>query len=479
VSDAAGARPVEVAVVGGGISGLAAAHRVRERQPAARVVVLEGADRLGGAVWTERVPGYVLEGGADSFLTEKPWGMDLARRLGLASRLIQTRDEQRRTFVVHGGTLHPLPEGFLMMAPTQLGPLVTSRLFSPLGKLRMALDLVLPRRTATTDESLDAFVRRRLGREALERAAQPLVGGIYTADPTRLSLAATMPRFIEMERAHRSLILAMRRQAKATARKDSGARWSLFASFRDGMQTLVDALAQRLPEGALRLGTRVVALERLARGGWRLALQGGGGLDATSVVLATPAFVTADLVRPLDAGLADRLASIRHASSAIVTLAYPRAQIAHRLDGFGFVVPAIEGRSIIAGSFSSVKFAGRAPADVVLMRVFVGGALAEHLATLPDDELLAIARRELGALLGASGDPVLVRVARHLRAMPQYDLGHLERVAAIEDGIARLGGVAVAGNAYRGVGVPDCIHSGERAVDVLLGAVPEHERTSR
>jgi oxygen-dependent protoporphyrinogen oxidase len=468
----------DVAVVGGGITGLAAAHRVREREPGARVVVLEAAHRLGGAVWTERIPGYVLEGGADSFLTEKPWGMALARRLGLEPRLIRTRDEQRRTFVVHDGRLHPLPEGFLMMAPTRLGGLLGSRLFSTRGKLRMALDLVLPRRAATDDESLDAFVRRRLGREALERAAQPLVGGIYTADPTRLSLAATMPRFLEMERAHRSLILAMRRQAKAAAGKDSGARWSLFASFRDGMQTLVDALAQRLPEGAVRLGAGVAALERTPSGTWRIGLRAGGSVHARRVVLATPAFVTADLVRSFDAALADHLARIRHASSAIVTLAYPRAQIAHALDGFGFVVPAIEGRSIIAGSFSSVKFAGRAPADVALMRVFLGGALAEHLAALPDDELLATARRELGELLGATGEPVLVRVARHRNAMPQYDLGHLERVAAIEAAVTRLGGLAVAGNAYRGVGIPDCIHSGERAVDVLLAA-PASERTSR
>ncbi len=458
----------DVVVIGGGIAGLAAAHRVRERDPAARVTLLEASDRLGGAVWTDRVPGFLIEGGADSFLTEKPWAMDLALRLGLEGRLIRTRDEQRRTFVVHAGALHPLPEGFLMMAPTKLAPLLASRLFSPAGKLRMALDLVLPRRSARGDESLDAFVRRRLGREALERAAQPLVGGIYTADPTRLSLAATMPRFVEMERKHRSIILAMWRQAKAAARSDSGARWSLFASFADGMQTLVDALARCLPEGAVRLATRATGLARTATGGWRLALGSGEAIDASHIVVATPAFVTAELVRPLDATLADQLASIRYVSSAIVTLAYARAQVPHPLDGFGFVVPAVEGRRIIAGSFSSVKYAGRAPADHALFRVFMGGAMAEHLATLPDDELVSVARAELGALLGVTGEPGLVRVARHTRAMPQYDLGHLERVTAIEAAVDRLGGLALAGNAYRGVGIPDCIHSGERAVDAFF-----------
>jgi oxygen-dependent protoporphyrinogen oxidase len=332
----------------------------------------------------------------------------------------------------------------------------------------MALDLVLPRRAATDDESLDAFVRRRLGAEALQRAAQPLVGGIYTADPTRLSLAATMPRFLEMERTHRSLILAMRRQAKAAARKDSGARWSLFASFAGGMQTLVDALAQRLPEGAVRLGARVDALARGIDGGWRVATAAGETIDAAHVVVTLPAYVTAALLRPHDAQLAELLAGIRYASSAIVTLAYARDQIAHPLDGFGFVVPAIERRQIIAGSFSSVKYDGRAPRGHVLLRAFVGGALADDLAHLPDTELVAIAERELGDLLGIRGTPTLVRIARHARAMPQYDLGHLARVAAIEAAVARLGGLALAGSAYRGVGIPDCVHGGEGAVDPLF-----------
>jgi oxygen-dependent protoporphyrinogen oxidase len=458
----------DVVIVGGGIAGLAAAHRVRERDPACRVTVLEASERLGGSVGTEHVQGFLVEHGADSFLTEKPWAMDLARRLGLTERLVRTRDDRRRTFVVRDGRLHALPEGFLMMAPTQLWPIVTSDLFSLGGKLRMALDLVLPRRTATDDESLDAFVRRRLGAEALERAAQPLVGGIYTADPTRLSLAATMPRFIEMERTHRSIILAMWRQAKAAARKDSGARWSLFASFAGGMQTLVDALAQRLPEGAVRLGTRVDALTRDIGGGWRVATAGGETLGAAHVVVTLPAYATAALLRPHDSELADRLASIRYASSAIVTLAYARDQIAHPLDGFGFVVPAIERRQIIAGSFSSVKYDGRAPAGQVLLRAFVGGALADDLAHLPDTDLVGIAERELGDLLGIRGRPTLVRIARHARAMPQYDLGHLGRVEEIEAAVAQLDGLGLAGSAYRGVGIPDCVHSGERAVDTIF-----------
>jgi oxygen-dependent protoporphyrinogen oxidase len=466
-----------VVVVGGGISGLAAAHHVLElaaaRGERLPVTLLEAGTRVGGAIASERVDGFLVEAGADSFLTEKPWALALCRRLGLEDRLITTRDERRRTFVVRDGRLHPLPEGFLLLAPTRLWPLVTSGLFSWSGKLRMACDLVLPRGAARGDESLAGFVTRRLGREALDRVAQPLVGGIYTADPERLSLAATMPRFLEMERRDRSVILAMRRQGRARAAApnagaDSGARWSLFVSFADGMQTLVDALARRLPEGALRLGARVQAVESLADG-WRLLLDDGGELRAARCVLATPAFVTAGLVRPFDAALAGELAAIGYASSATVTLAFERAAVPHPLDGFGFVVPAVEGRSLIACSFSSVKYAGRAPADAVLLRVFCGGALATEMMALSDDALTEAARRELAALLGITAAPRLVRVHRHARAMPQYEVGHLARLRRIDDRVAAHRGLALAGNAYRGVGVPDCVASGEAAAARVLG----------
>jgi oxygen-dependent protoporphyrinogen oxidase len=465
-----------IVVVGGGIAGLAAAHRALElaaaRDARVRVTLLEAGPRLGGTIASERTGGFLVESGADSFLTEKPWALALCRRLGIEDRLVRTRDEARRTFVVHAGRLYPLPEGFLLLAPTRLWPLVTSGLFTWRGKLRMGLDLVLPRGGPPEggDESLARFVRRRLGREALERVAQPLVGGIYAADPERLGLAATMPRFLEMERRHRSVILAMRRQARAASGAESGARWTLFASFADGMQTLVDALASRLPEGAVRLGARAVAIEPTREGGWRVALAGGGTVAADGVVVATPAFVAAELARGTDPALADALAAIRYASSAAVTLGYDRDAVPHALDGFGLVVPAIERRTLIACSFASVKYAGRAPAGGVLLRVFCGGALAEATAAIADAELVETARRELRELLGVVAAPRLVRVARHPRAMPQYDVGHLARVAAIEAAVARHRGLALAGSAYRGVGVPDCVHGGERAAEALLGA---------
>ncbi len=466
--------PVRVVVVGGGIAGLAAAHRLveqaGERGRPLDLAVCEASGRLGGSIRTERTPdGFLIEAGPDSFVSEKPWGLALAERIGLGPRLRRTDDRYRRTYVVRDGRLHPLPEGFLLLAPARLAPLVGSPLFSWGGKLRMALDLVLPRRPADGDESLASFVTRRLGREALERIAEPLVAGIYTAAPERLSLAATMPRFLALEREHRSLILGLRRSAAAReVRGASGARWSLFVTLADGMGELVDALAARLPAGAVRLGVPAAALER-ADGRFAVRLADGRALPADGVILAGEAPRMARLVDALDPELGRRLGGIRYASSATVTLAYPRAAIRHPLDGFGFVVPRCEGRAMLACTFSSVKYPARAPGDAALLRVFLGGARGEAVLERDDAALIALAAAEVGALLGIGGPPRLARVARHPASMPQYEVGHLDRVAAIEARLAAWPGLAVAGAAYRGVGIPDCVRSGELAAERVLG----------
>jgi oxygen-dependent protoporphyrinogen oxidase len=464
---------MRLVVVGGGITGLAAAHRAvevaRERGRALDLTLLEGTDRLGGTIETERRDGFLVECGPDSFISEKPWALALCRRLGLESRLVRTDDRYRSAFVVHGGRLHPLPEGFQMMAPTRLAPLLASPLFSWRGKARMAMDLVLPR-GGDPDESLGGFVRRRLGREALERVAQPLIAGIYTADPDSLSLAATMPRFLEMERRDRSVILAMRRAgraAPAAAQGSSGARWSLFVTFADGMEALIHALAARLPPGAVRLKERVTGMERRGEG-WRLVTGDGGAVEAEAVVLATEAHQAARLLRPLDPGLAHLLEGIPYASSATVTLGYRRADIAHALDGFGFVVPQAERRPIIACTFSSVKYPGRAPEGGVLLRVFLGGAMNEAALEADDASLVATARTQLAELLGARGEPLFGRVSRHVKAMPQYQVGHLARVEAIESAARRHPGLTLVGGAYRGVGISDCVRSGEAGAEALV-----------
>lgn len=465
---------MRLAIVGGGITGLAAAHRAvelaRERDLALELTLLEGADRLGGTIQTERRDGFLVECGPDSFISEKPWALDLCRRLGVEHRLMRTDDRHRSAFVVVGGRLHALPEGFQLMAPTRLAPLLASPLFSWRGKARMALDLVLPR-GGDRDESLGAFVRRRLGREALERVAQPLIGGIYTADPDSLSLAATMPRFLEMERRHRSVILAMRRAGRAAPAERagvSGARWSLFVTFADGMEEMVHTLAGRLPPGSVRLKERVAAAER-RDGGWRLVTTDGAAVDADAVIVAAEAYQAARLLRRLDPGLGHLLEGIPYASSATVTLAYRRVDITHPLDGFGFVVPRIEKRPVIAATFSSVKYPARAPEGMALLRVFVGGALDEGALAADDAALVATARGQLAELLGARGEPLFSRVSRYWKAMPQYEVGHITRVDAIEAATGRHPGLALAGGAYRGVGIADCVHSGEEAAQRLLG----------
>jgi oxygen-dependent protoporphyrinogen oxidase len=465
---------LKLVVVGGGITGLAAAHRAvevaRERSTELELTLVEARDRLGGTIATEQAGGFLVEGGPDSFLSEKPWALALCRRLGVEHRLVRTDDRFRKVFVWRAGRLHALPDGFQLLAPTKLGPFVRSGLFSWRGKLRMALDLVMPRGTSD-DESLGAFVRRRLGREALERVAQPLVAGIYTADPDDLSLTATMPRFSELERRERSIILGLwRANRRAPQTGTSGARWSLFVTFQSGMEEMVSSIASRLPPGAVRLKHRVDGVERSGRG-WKVVGGLGPALETDHVIVAAESYTASRLLRYVDPALATLLGEIPYASSATVSFGYRRAEIPHALDGFGIVVPQTERRSVFACTFSSVKYPGRAPEGHVLLRCFVGGALNEGILESDDSALIAGARNELRELLGITGEPVLSRVTRWTKAMPQYHVGHAGRVETIERCAAAHPGLHLAGGAYRGVGIADCVRSGEAAAEQVFGAV--------
>jgi oxygen-dependent protoporphyrinogen oxidase len=370
----------------------------------------------------------------------------------------------------------PVPDGFVLMAPHRLAPMLTTPVLSWRGKFRLLLDLFIPRRDDETEESLASFVRRRLGREALDRLVQPLVAGIYTADPTNLSLKATLPRFLAMEREHRSLILAACREARRgegeLARRASGARYGMFVTLDEGMDGLPAALAASLPASAIRLGTavrRVIRNEPVSP--WLVELLDGPPLEADAVILATEAHAAARLLDVQDPALALQLRAIPYASSLIVNVAYRRDQIQHPLDGFGAVVPAIEGRSILAVSFLSVKFPNRAPAGTVLLRVFVGGATHPEFFDLDDAAVGELVQRELRELIGASGAPLLLEVGRHPRSMPQYILGHLDRVATIRRRLARHPRLYLAGIAFDGVGIPDCIHAAETTADTVLEAL--------
>jgi oxygen-dependent protoporphyrinogen oxidase len=450
------------------------------------VILLESSGRLGGTIATYCQDGLLMEQGPDCFLSAKPWSVRLCEELGLGDELISTTSQYRQSFIVRAGRLVPVPQGFYLMVPGSWRSLLSTPVFSWRGKVRMALDLIVPRRTTTDDESLAQFVTRRLGREALERMAQPMVGGIYTADPQYLSMRATMPQFLEMEQRHGSLIRAMlqkqRSASSATPAGTSGARYGLFVSFRHGMQTLVETLAARLPDGTVRLSTPVRRLQHSAETRrWLVHLDQQPALAADAVCMSLPAPQAGQLLHAVDDTLATALQAIPYASSAIVNLVCGRAQVAHPLDGMGFVVPAIEQRALLACSFSSVKFAGRAPQEQVLLRAFVGGALQQEQLAHSDAEIQQDVVHDLRQLLGLTGAPLAISVTRHLAAMPQYHVGHLDRVAHIASRLAHYPGLELAGNAYHGVGIPDCIHSAEKAAQTLLAylgvVVTQHRET--
>jgi oxygen-dependent protoporphyrinogen oxidase len=461
-----------IAVVGGGISGLAAAHRLLELAPAAQVSLIEASERLGGALQTTSRDGFLIEHGADMFTTKEPWAVDLCRRIGFESELIGVNASHRQALVAHRGRLKKIPAGFSLMSPTRIWPIVTTSLLGPLGKLRLAREPLIPARRAGADESLADFARRRLGRQAYERLVQPIVGGIYTADPERLSMRAALPQFVEMEEHHGSVIraaLADRREGRAD-RQASGARYQLFVAPRRGMSSLVEALASRIPATSIELSTRVESIER--RGSeWRLRISGREERAFDALILASGAAEAARLLQAPAPDLARELSAIEHASSVVVARGYRRESIAHALDAFGAVVPLVEKRKILAISFSSVKFAGRAPEGCVLLRIFVGGACQPELNELADEDLSALIDRELAELIGTRGEPLFEQFFRWRKAMPQYHVGHLDRVARIESLVAALPGLKFAGASLRGVGIPFCIRSGEKAVEAIVNRI--------
>jgi oxygen-dependent protoporphyrinogen oxidase len=476
VSDIASRK--QVVVIGGGITGLTTCYRLH-RQASARslpldILLLEAGGRLGGLLATTYEQEVLLEHGPDCFITNKPWGVQLCEELELQGDMIGTTTEHRRSFIVRRDKLRPVPQGLYLMVPGSFWSFAASPIMSWRGKLRMGLDLVLPRRVPPAegdeeDESLAQFVTRRLGREALERVAQPMVGGIYTADPAKLSLRATMPHFLDMEQRHGSLIRALRHHQRQAAQQGaSGPRYGLFTSFRHGMQTLVDRLQSCLPADMIRLQTRVVGIEHQAEtSAWIIRLEGQPSIKADAVCLALPAPKASSLLNAVDAGLAAEM-QIPYASSAIMNMVLRRRDVAHPLNGMGFVVPAVENRALIACSFSSVKFAGRAPEHQVLLRAFVGGAMHQEQFEQSDEEIQRAVLHDLRQLLGVSGEPLHVSLRRWPQSMAQYHLGHLQRVARIESHVSRLSGLVLAGNAYHGVGVPDCIRSGNEAAQALL-----------
>jgi protoporphyrinogen/coproporphyrinogen III oxidase len=447
-----------VVVIGGGITGLAAARRLADA--GVSFLLLEASHRLGGKIVTERTGGFTIEGGPDCFLASKPDGVGLVRQLGLEERLCTTDPAHRGTFVRRGDTLHRLPEGLTGLVPTRIVPLLTTRTLSLLGRARAGLEALLPARPAPGDETIAAFARRRFGREAYDWLIEPLLSGIYAGDGEQLSLAATFPILAQLERRSGSVLRAM-------AQRKSPAPAGGFVTLTGGLGELIDALAKRLPRDRIRLDAPVTAVER-SGAAYRVRTADGSMIACDRAILALPAPAAARVIAPLDVRIERELAGIPFVSTATVSLAFAPGATGRRLDGYGFVSPRAAGGPVVAGTWTSNKFPGRAPTGATLVRFFIGRASHEGVTEQADDQLIALARTELRRLYGVTATPALTRVYRWPRSMPQYVVGHLERLERLDQLMRGVPGLLLAGASYRGVGIPDCIASGWAAAGNAL-----------
>jgi oxygen-dependent protoporphyrinogen oxidase len=489
-------RTMRTAIIGGGIAGLAAAYELEKARVAGAEVeytLFEAQARLGGVLSSEIVNGAVLEYGPDSFLSEKPAGAELCRELGLGEQLTPSNDTERKTYVVVRNELIPLPDGLMFLVPTKLIPTATTRLFSLGTKIRMGLELLHPPRPSDKDESVAALVERHFGPEAVDRLADPLLSGIFGGDATQLSARTVLPKLVEMEEQYGSLTRGMlaahkkMRARVAAAQKDGAASQAgappagkpdarrrprgIFTSLRGGMQQLVDAIEAKLEPSWVRRSTPVEAVERTSDG-WAVTA-GGSRTVYDGVIFASPAWTASALLAQADRMLSEELAGIPYSSSITVNLLYDEEQLGDLPEGFGFLVPASEGRAMLACTFVHRKFLGRTPTGKVVLRAFLGGMKNESLMAESDEALVAAVRRELTQILGEDvvprdAKPEHTQVSRWRRAMAQYAVGHQERMARIEERVAELPGLKLAGNAYDGIGIPDCIRLGRQAAQELV-----------
>lgn len=454
---------VDVAIVGGGIAGLAAAYYAQKQ--GLRYVLLEASERLGGKAQSEHVTGYgetpfVVEYGPDGFITRKPWAWDLMRELG--AEVVPINETPERIYVLTGGKLRPLPDGLHLLVPTKLKPFLQSDLFSWPGKLRVLAERYVPVREATDDESVADFIRRRFGAEALDKLGEPVLAGVYNANAEQMSMHATFKQFPALEAQYGSVIRGMvaRRQP---ANGNGHAKLPPLAALRDGMEGFATAIADQLI-GDVRTGAPVNSVVRDGRN-YILAVE-DTSIAARATVLATPATITASLIGHVAPQAATTLSEIRTEGVGSVGIAYRAVDVPHPLDAYGIVIPSSEGRRIDGITFASSKWANRAPAGHHLFRVFFGGPNTRHLLNLPDEAVAAIVREELHDILGITAEPLFYRIARWQAAYPQYDVGHMERVATAQ--AALPDGMQIAGLSYFGVGIPDTVNSAKTAIENIL-----------
>jgi protoporphyrinogen/coproporphyrinogen III oxidase len=447
--------PLGVVVVGGGIAGLAAAYELSRR--GVPFVVLERAPRAGGVIFSEEIDGFTIDGGPDSLLIQKPEAIALCREIGLGDRLVSTKPP-RIAYIQRGGRLHALPAASVLGIPTRVGPFVGTTLFSWRGKLRMGAELFVPPKRDEADESIGAFITRRFGAEATTYLAEPLLAGIHAGDVDRLSVRALFPRLVDAERTHGSLLRAFRiRNPQSTIRNEEGA----FKSLPGGLSEMVRALVEAVGRQQVRTGTDVDAIT--GGGPFVVHTSGGDSIAATAVIVATPAYAASALTRDRDEELSRLAGEIPYASAATVAMAFDRSQVRHPLTGSGFVVPRVEHTGILAASWLSSKWPNRAPDDRVLMRTFLGGARDPQAIERSDAELIQTSLVALRPLLGIEGDPLFTRVYRWARGNAQHEVGHLDRMAAIDRALARHPGLFLTGSGFRGVGIPDCVADGRKA----------------
>jgi oxygen-dependent protoporphyrinogen oxidase len=494
-----------IAIIGGGIAGLSAAWSLEKARRAGQDIeyrLYEASGRLGGVISSETIDGCVVEGGPDSFLTEKRAAAQLCRELGIADQLLGSNDAERKTYILVKNRLIPLPDGLMFMIPTRLVPTVFTRLFSWSTKLRMAREFLFPPPPATEDESVAAMTRRHFGQETVDRLVSPLLSGVYGGNASQLSVRAVLPRMVTMEQQHRSLTRAMLAARKkmtvprphapgapglgpAPAKGETRDRpRSLFTTLRGGMRQMVDAITAQLAPGSIHLSSSVHAIARPVpdprRSRLHAAPESGWLLDTAfgtehfdGLILALPAWASASLLRPLNAPLADPLARVPYSSSITVTLGYDIADLHSLPQGFGYLVPATEGRSMLACTFVHAKFAGRTPPGKGVLRCFLGGSGNEGLLDETDARLTEIVLEELSAIVNVTAKPNFVRIARTRHAMAQYGVGHLDRMQLVRDQLATIPDLALAGNAYEGIGVPDCIRTGQQAAESVLRIAQE------
>ena len=442
----------EVVVIGAGIAGLSAAYELTRR--GVDVIVLERAPRAGGVILSEEIDGYTVDAGPDALLVQKREAIKLCEELGLGPALVPTTPP-RIAYIQRGGRLHPLPASSVLGIPTHVGPFVRTRLFSIGGKLRMARELLVAPREDDGDESIGAFIARRFGSEATAYLAEPLLAGIHAGDVNRLSIRSLFPQLVDAEREHGSLLRSFRLRPRRPASTDGA-----FRSLPGGLSQLVRAVTGALPAGAVRLGTGADRVTSTNGSPFDIHTQGGTTLSSRAVILATPAFVTGTLLRDFDSGLSRLCGEVPYSSTATVALGFRREDVAHPLNGSGFVVPRLESTGVLAASWLSSKWPNRAPAGKILMRTFVGGARDPRALERSDDELVRLSLAALTPLIGLRGAPGLTRVYRWERANAQHEIGHAARLEAIERALARRPGIFVTGSGFRGVGIPDCVADG-------------------